>query len=42
MEKTKNGVVVPLDAKWSDVGSWSSLWDVKTKDKIIMSLKVMF
>lgn len=32
MENTKNGVVVPLDANWSDVGSWSSLWDVKTKD----------
>ena len=32
MEHTKNGVVVPLDANWSDVGSWSSLWDVKTKD----------
>ena len=32
MEYTKNGVVVPLDANWSDVGSWSSLWDIKTKD----------
>jgi len=32
MEHTKNSVVVPLDANWSDVGSWSSLWDVKTKD----------
>ncbi len=32
MEHTKNGIVVPLDANWSDVGSWSSLWDVKTKD----------
>lgn len=25
MEKTKHGVVVPLDAGWSDVGSWSAL-----------------
>jgi mannose-1-phosphate guanylyltransferase/mannose-6-phosphate isomerase len=25
MEKTKDAVVVPLDAGWSDVGSWSSL-----------------
>ncbi len=25
MEHTNNGVVVPLDANWSDVGSWSSL-----------------
>ena len=32
MEHTKNGVVVLLDANWSDVGSWSSLWNVKTKD----------
>ncbi|MBT5772245.1 MAG: mannose-1-phosphate guanylyltransferase/mannose-6-phosphate isomerase, partial [Flavobacteriaceae bacterium] len=32
MEHTKNGVVVPLDANWSDVGSWWSLWDIKTKD----------
>ena len=32
MEHTKNGVVVPLDANWSDVGSWSSLWDIKAKD----------
>jgi mannose-1-phosphate guanylyltransferase len=32
MEHTKNGVVIPLDASWSDVGSWSSLWDVKSKD----------
>jgi mannose-1-phosphate guanylyltransferase len=33
MENTDNAVVVPLDANWNDVGSWSSLWDVKTKDK---------
>ncbi|MBU3071545.1 mannose-1-phosphate guanylyltransferase/mannose-6-phosphate isomerase [Aestuariicella sp. G3-2] len=25
-------VVVPLDCGWSDVGSWSALWDVSTKD----------
>ena len=25
MEKTHHGVVVPLDAGWSDVGSWSAL-----------------
>jgi mannose-1-phosphate guanylyltransferase len=25
-------VVVPLDAGWSDVGSWSALWDVSKKD----------
>lgn len=25
-------VVVPLDAGWSDVGSWSALWEIKKKD----------
>lgn len=24
--------VAPLDAGWSDVGSWDSLWDIKSKD----------
>lgn len=33
MEKTKAAVVIPLDAGWSDVGSWSSLWEVLPKDK---------
>jgi mannose-1-phosphate guanylyltransferase / mannose-6-phosphate isomerase len=32
MEKTAEAVVVPLDAGWSDVGSWSALWDVTDKD----------
>ncbi len=32
MEKTTDAVVVPLDAGWSDVGSWSSLWDIAEKD----------
>ncbi|NVK57497.1 MAG: mannose-1-phosphate guanylyltransferase/mannose-6-phosphate isomerase [Alteromonadaceae bacterium] len=27
MEKTQHAAVVPLDANWSDVGSWSSLWE---------------
>jgi mannose-1-phosphate guanylyltransferase/mannose-6-phosphate isomerase len=26
------GIVVSLDAGWSDVGSWSSLWEVAAKD----------
>ena len=26
MEKTERGSVLPLDAGWSDVGSWSALW----------------
>lgn len=33
MEKTADAVVVPMDAGWSDIGSWSSLWDVSIKDK---------
>lgn len=32
MEHTKHGVVVSMDAGWSDVGSWSALWDVSDKD----------
>lgn len=32
MEKTDAAVVVPLDANWSDVGSWSSLWDISEKN----------
>jgi len=31
MEKTKDAMVVPLDAGWSDVGSWSSLWEASEK-----------
>ena len=33
LEHTQNSIIVPLDANWSDIGSWSSLVDVKTKDK---------
>lgn len=32
MEKTDKAVVIPLNANWSDVGSWSALWDVREKD----------
>jgi mannose-1-phosphate guanylyltransferase len=32
MEKTDSAVVVPLDAGWSDVGSYSALWEVCPKD----------
>ncbi|APP75331.1 mannose-1-phosphate guanylyltransferase/mannose-6-phosphate isomerase [Xanthomonas vesicatoria ATCC 35937] len=32
MEKTADAVVVPLDAGWNDVGSWSSLLDVSEQD----------
>ncbi len=27
MEKTEHAAMIPLDAGWSDVGSWSSLWE---------------
>ena len=33
MEKTGDAVVVPLDAGWSDVGSWSSLFDALPADE---------
>ncbi|MEQ9880396.1 mannose-1-phosphate guanylyltransferase/mannose-6-phosphate isomerase [Pectobacterium aroidearum] len=33
MEKTADAVVVPMDACWSDVGSWSALWDIAVKDQ---------
>ena len=39
MEKTEDSVVVPLEAEWNDVGSWSSLWDVADKDKNGNALK---
>ena len=32
MEKSDNVIVVPLDAGWSDVGSWSALYDISAKD----------
>lgn len=32
MEKTQRAVVLPLEAGWSDVGSWQSLWQLETKD----------
>nr|BAQ01840.1 mannose-1-phosphate guanylyltransferase [Escherichia coli] len=33
MEHTADAVVVPMDAGWSDVGSWSSLWEVSDKTR---------
>lgn len=32
MEKTADAVVVPLDAGWNDVGSWTALRDVSQQD----------
>ena len=33
MERTSNAFVLPVDIGWSDVGSWSSLWDISAKDQ---------
>ncbi len=33
MEKTDSAVVVPLDAGWSDLGSWGSLLELGPRDK---------
>lgn len=32
MENSSRVAVVPLDCGWSDVGSWSALWDIAEKD----------
>ena len=32
MEKTKTAAVLPIDIGWSDVGSWSSLWEIAKQD----------
>ena len=33
MEKTSKGVMIPLDAGWSDIGSFDTLWQTGVKDK---------
>lgn len=33
MEKTSQACVVTLHSQWSDIGSWSSVWDVADKDQ---------
>lgn len=33
MENTDKAAMVPLDAGWNDVGSWSALWEVSNKDQ---------
>ncbi|WP_210485028.1 mannose-1-phosphate guanylyltransferase/mannose-6-phosphate isomerase [Microvirga antarctica] len=32
MEKTANAVVVDADCGWSDIGTWSALWDAAHRD----------
>ncbi|MFA7942786.1 mannose-1-phosphate guanylyltransferase/mannose-6-phosphate isomerase [Pseudomonas brenneri] len=33
MEKTCDAVMVPLNAGWSDIGSWSAIWDSGEKNE---------
>ncbi len=33
MEKSQRVKMVPMNAGWSDVGSWSALWEVSSKDE---------
>ncbi|MEE8427969.1 MAG: mannose-1-phosphate guanylyltransferase/mannose-6-phosphate isomerase [Gammaproteobacteria bacterium] len=33
MEKTKRAAVIPLEMGWSDVGTWSSLWEICPRDE---------
>ncbi len=32
-DSTLQGVVIPLDAGWSDLGSWDAVWDALEKDE---------
>jgi len=32
MEKAEHAAMVPLDAGWSDIGSWSALWEIGARD----------
>lgn len=32
MEHTKKAAVLPVDLNWSDIGSWSELWEISNKD----------
>jgi mannose-1-phosphate guanylyltransferase/mannose-6-phosphate isomerase len=32
MERTAHAAVIPADFEWSDVGSWSALWELAGKD----------
>ncbi len=34
MEETDRAAVVVLDAGWSDIGAWSSLWEVSEQDNL--------
>jgi|TARA_B100002003_G_scaffold250385_2_gene289642 mannose-1-phosphate guanylyltransferase/mannose-6-phosphate isomerase len=33
MEKTERGIVIPMDAGWSDLGAWGALWELGEKNQ---------
>lgn len=33
MEKTEDGIIIPLDVGWSDIGHWKAIWENSQKDK---------
>ncbi len=33
MERTSRAAVIPLDAGWNDVGSWTALWEIAQHDE---------
>ncbi len=33
MEQTNKGLVIPLDAGWSDIGSWQAVWETSNKNQ---------
>ena len=33
MENTRNGIVLPLNAGWNDIGSWEAIWETSEKDE---------
>ena len=32
MEKTEHAAILPMDIGWSDIGAWSSLWEISKQD----------
>jgi len=32
MEKTRKGIVLPMDVGWSDIGNWQAVWENSKKD----------
>ena len=33
LENTKKGMVIPLNANWTDIGSWDSVWKISKKNE---------